>query len=170
MVNISEVAQREAVYDINRYISDQFYNLDPAILGQIDPFDVPFVPVQSDPQTDVPYIRYVTREAVDGDMWWMRRGSVSYAIYAYDVSHSARILNIIVDLLARGSDSAQELTLWRRSATTPAGNPYPQDYQFHSIEFVGGFNTEPTDEEAGAHVRFASFRYSYSPYGGTHIA
>lgn len=170
MVNLSEVSRRDAVYDINRYLSDQFYQFDPTILGQADQYDVPFVPTQSDPQTTVPYIRYITREAPNGGAWWMRQGTVSYAVFAYEVEHSARILNIMVDLIARGGESAVELMRWRAGATTFAGTPYPNNYIFHTIEFVGGYNTEPTDEEAGAHTRFATFRYSYSPTGGTSIA
>lgn len=170
MPNIQEVSRREAVYDINRYLSAQFYAYDPTILGQDDEFEGIFVPTQSQPQTTVPYVRYITREAPNGDMWYMRRGTVSYAIFAYEPDHSARILNIMVDLLGRGSESAVELMRWRTSATLWNGNAYPQDYRFHSLEFVGGYNTEPTEEEAGAHTRFATFRYTYSPYGGSSIA
>lgn len=169
MPNLDTVARRDAVYDVNRYLHDQFFEYDPTILGQSDRFDSPFVPVQGDPETSVPYIRYITREGVVGDAWWMRVATVSYAVYAYDVSHSAAIVNMMVDILSRGSDSAQELMAWRAGAETFSGSPYPNDYIFHNIEFLGGYNTEPTEEEAGAHVRFATFRYHYSPYGGTNI-
>lgn len=158
---MADVSRREAVYDINRYLTTRFTELDPTLFGE----DSPFWPIQSDPMTAVPYIRYVTRETIDGDNWWMRLATVSYAVYAYDVDKSAHILNVMVDLLGRGDESAGELMIWRNSITT-----YPQDYHFHSIEFLGGYNTEPTDEEAGAHIRFGTFRYQYSPYGGTSIA
>lgn len=160
MVNLEAVSRREAVYDINRYLSEQFNTLDATIFGG----DPPFWPTQSSPNTGVPYVRYITRETIDGDRWWSRIATVSYAIYSFDIDQSAHIVNIMVDLLGRGDESAQELMRWR------AGLQYPQDYLFHTIEFVGGHNTEPTDEEAGAHIRFASFRYQYSPYGGTNLA
>lgn len=173
MVNTSSVSSREAVYDINRYLSYRFYDLNPKLLNQTMGTRIPsspFWPIQSDPSTRVPYIRYIVRETADVSNWWLRLGTVSYAVYAHDVGRSAHIVNIMVDLLARGSDSASELMRWRQTAVTSSGTVYPQDYLFHSIEFLGGHNTEPTDEEAGAHVRFATFRYQYSPVGGTNIA
>lgn len=154
------------MYDINRYLTVRFTELDPTIFGE----NAPFWPAQSDPDTSVPYVRYITRETIDGTDWWMRLATVSYAIYAYDVDQSAHILNVMVDLLGRGDESAQELMMWRAGATTFSGAPYPQDYLFHSIEFIGGYNMEPAEEEAGAHVRFGTFRFRYSPYGGTSIA
>lgn len=163
MPNTSAVSRREAVYDINRYLHD-----DPVLRG-IFGDEPPFWPTQSEPQTTVPYVRYVTRETFDAGRWWMRQGNVSYAVYAYDLDTSAHVVNVMVDLLGRGDESAHELMEWRRGALTFAGNPYPQDYDFHAIEFVGGHNTENATEEAGAHIRFATFRFNYTPVGGTGI-
>lgn len=164
MPDTSVVPTREAIYDINRYLSE-----DPTLRGIFGP-DSPFWPTQSTPDTSVPYVRYITRETVDGDSWYMRMGTVSYAIYAFDISVSSHIMNVMIDLLGRGSDSAQELMDWRRTALTWDGNPYPQDYLFHTLDFIGGGNTEPAEEEAGAHIRIATFRYQYSPLRGTSIA
>lgn len=160
MPNPELVSNREAVYDINRYLTEQFYEVDATIFGE----DPPFWPAQSEPETRPPYVRYIARETVDGENWWMRQGTISYAVYAFNLMQSAHIVNIMIDLLARGDSSAQELMAWRQSL-----GGYPQDYDFHSIDFMGGHNTEPATEEAGAHIRFATFRYQYTPRGGTDI-
>lgn len=166
MVNMADVSRREAVYDINRYLATRIEEHDPAMFEN----QLPFWPTQSTPGIEVPYVLYVTRETVDGESWWMRIATVAYAVHSFDFDQSAHIVNLMVDLLGRGDESAQELMSWRAGAVGWDGGPYPNDYLFHTIEFMGGYNTEPADEEAGAHVRFATFRYRYSPQGGTSIA
>lgn len=156
MPNLTDIVERLGVYDINAYLRSHDEFMDKFSHG-----DDPFVPVQSQPEVQQPYIRYNTRTNVTSQ-WWIRSEQVAYAIYDSDISNSDGILLVMVELMHRQDESARDLNSWLKETGR-------DDFKFNYIEYTGGSNIEPAREEGGSLPRLATFRYEYSVRRGLGI-
>lgn len=120
-----------------------------------------FVPAAQQPETGYPYVRYNVRKTTDFPRRWVHNEFVVMELYAVDIEDSTELTNFLVSLTDRDTDSAQELQRWVRSQTGR-----PQDFQYHWLEFAGGGEILPPDEEGAAHGRSLSFAINYSPLSG----
>lgn len=149
----------EPIYDVIDWLRDDEDMQ--ALLGNTDVF----FPVQEDPKSGFPYVRYVATTSIDPDSFWMRIDTVSMALHFQDVTKSGQMMNILMDKLKAGDESALHLNRYLRSKRPG----YVTPFTFKHTQWVEGGHTEPTDERGGAHARMLSFRYSYTVATGIGI-
>lgn len=173
---MAEITNRLAFFDLRDWwLSDpKVYELleEPRLnKGQ---FADPFYPVSQQPEGGFPYARYTVSRTLNFPQWWMHVEQVGIDLYMMDVMDSSLVFNTFVDMASRGDESARELERWldKRNADRIAANedPIPRDFRFHSLEYMGGGDIVPADEEGGNHSRIMMFNISYSPIGGRDIA
>lgn len=160
---------REAVepaWDINGWIA-----ADPDWRGMMNRLrtdnnsDV-FYPVQQDPTGGFPYVRYSARIDVGANTHWMHTVQIAYAMYFSSVADSALAMNIIMDKVRLGDESATALNKWL------AGPEYTHTplFEFKALEWISGGHTDPTGESGGAHARLLTIGADYTPLVGSRIS
>lgn len=148
----------EPVYDINDWIASDPDWVDLlAGLREDDETDV-FYPVQQEPTGGFPYVRYSSANRVWANTHWMHTDEIHYAMYFSSVSDSARAMNIIMDKVKAGDISAYVLNRWLKNH-----GEHDIMFEYHTLEWMTGGSSQPTQERGGAHARLVSFNVSYSP-------
>jgi len=120
-----------------------------------------FVPAAQQPETGYPYARYNVRKTTDFPRRWRHTEFVVIEFYMDNIEDSSELVNFLVSLTDRDSDSARELQSW--VASQPGR---PTDFSYHYLEFAGGGEILPPDEEGAAHGRAVNFAINYSPLSG----
>lgn len=142
---------------IAQYVLD--FLLDDPVFADIVNWDgtgyKPVFPVQSQPESDAPYVVWTSRDRGIGTDWWMEETDVVMAFYDHDLENSLAATNRIKYLFRRKDDSARDLRVWAAANGLEA-------YDIHSVSYLGGGNAEETDQEGGTHMRMASISVSYS--------
>lgn len=127
-------------------------------------FADPFYPVSQQPEGDYPYARYTVSRTVNFPQWWIHTEQVGIDLYMMNIMDSTKVFNAFVDMASRGDESARDLHHWLQSQAEPT------DFEYHSIEYVGGGDISPGNEEGGHHSRIMMFNINYSPRTGRDIA
>jgi len=134
----------------------------------------PFYPVAQQPESGFPYIRYGIGRDVAPSQWWMRTEQVMLEIFMLDIVESNEVVNIMIDMAGRESDSATDLTNWlverNNELQEQEEPPVPIDYVYHSIKYMGSGEIEATEEEGGHHSVGLMFSIYLSPKNGRGIA
>lgn len=129
-----------------------------------DEWEYPFYPVSEQPESGFPQVRYTTAQEVHFPQWWIRTELLGLDIYMADIMDSTRLLNNLMDYSIDGAKAARELQRWIRNEGRS------EDFEYHSITWIGGGDIGAPEEEGGAHSRIANFAIQYSPLAGTRIA
>lgn len=159
---MDKTTTRLAVYDVNAWVA-------PFVREFVEPEGSQwptFWPVQSQPETPIPYIRYNTSTNT-ADVWWKRADTVSYGIYDGSIDNSDKIFTIMVDLMSREDASAYDLNMWLRNREEE--EDIDRQFQFYTFSYEGGGMIAPQGEEGGTYPRVFSFRYEYSVLKGRGI-
>jgi hypothetical protein len=145
----------EPVYQINDYIWSKSDFRDFFTTQQYKPI----FPVQTQPEAELPYLRYTTRTARDRPDWWMVTYDVTYAIYHDKIPESADISNWLDAEFRRQDESAYDLNRWIRINSEPL-------VKWHSSEVISMLSPEPPTQEGGRHSRLITIRFRYSDIEG----
>ncbi|MCA1799846.1 MAG: hypothetical protein LC650_00945 [Actinobacteria bacterium] len=133
-----------------------------------------FFPAAQQPGGGFPYVRYNIRKTNAYPQWWMATEYIVLEAYFEDIEDSTELVNILASLTGRGDTSARELQQWVSTATVIDSNggvvPRPNDFSYHWLEFAGGSEISPPDEEGATHGRNMSFVINYSHREGYGIA
>lgn len=152
---------KEIVWKINRWI---LANPEMRTLLDYDGTGIrPIFAAQTEPESDIPYLRYTHRIVPDADMWWMHSKEVTYAIFDIDADRSAYIQNVLIDMFQRQDESAAEFRRWL------ADNNDSADHEVHSIQVLSALSPDPVEQEGGRHSRYITIRIRYSPKTGKGI-
>jgi hypothetical protein len=166
-----EVTRRLAFYDLkdwwlsNERVQELLVNPRTGVFASD-----PFFPVAQQPEGGFPYVRYTVAREVGFPTWWMHTEMVGIDLYMSVILHSTEILNIFIDMAGRGDQSADDLNRWLEQRNQQLATPRPIDFEYHSIQFVGGGDIGASNEEGGAFSRIMMFNIDYSPRGGRNIA
>jgi hypothetical protein len=125
---------------------------------------VPIFPASSAPESKLPYLRYDVDRRLFTNKWWIHTEAVIIDIFTEDIEDANEILNLLIDYLSQGDESARELERWLQSQNRQ------KHFEFHSIEYFGGGEFEPPTEQGGKISRSATFLIHYSPLEGRLIA
>ena len=154
------------VWDVNQWIaSDPDWQRVVRAAGGADPNI--FYPVQQDPDAGIPYVRYTSTLYANASEYWWHQDEIMYALYFNNVMDSNRAMNIIFDMVSAGDLSGGALESWRREQAL--ADPSYDSFRYHSLEWIAGGSTQPTEERGGAHARLVTFRVWYSPLQGRHM-
>lgn len=135
-------------YDINDYL---FYSLFNGVLSH-KPFPVQTVPEAKNP----PYMTWVARERpIDGERYYWEMTDIVYVIYHTDHVASLNMFNQMKHKFKLGSASAKLIQEYAKTLNN-------MDFYYHSIEFRGGGNPEPADDEGTVHSRSATLAVAYT--------
>jgi hypothetical protein len=125
--------------------------------------DLFFYPISEPSETSPPHAIYEIRRAVDPNEWWMTNELVYMKIISFEVDQIFHALNIISDMAAKGSESADELNKWIVSEKRR------KDFEFHSIELFSSRDRQPPKERGGAYEYEIGLSISYSFLSGRSI-
>jgi hypothetical protein len=155
------VTRRLAFYDVRDWVTS-----DPRLsqLLNINGGIVPIFPAASNPESVLPYIRYDIDRSISTNKWWIHSEAVILDIFTEDVEDANEIVNIFIDYLSQGDDSARELERWILQEQKQ------KDFEFHSIEFFSGGEFQAPEEQGGKIARSIAFVLHYSPLQGRLIS
>lgn len=162
---MDEVTRRLAFYDLRDWWLSQ-----PRVRELLDaqrfdstPGATPFFPVAEQPESGFPYVRYTVARDIATSQWWMQDELVGIEIFMHNIEDANELLNILIGMTSQGSVSAQALQLW------VSGQARPEDFEYHSLTYVGGGDIGAPSEEGATYSRVATFSVSYSPLQGWNI-
>ena len=155
------VTRRLAFYDVRDWVIS-----DPRMseLLKINGGLVPIFPASSNPESQLPYIRYDIDRRISTNKWWIHTEAILLDIFSEDIEDANEIFNIFVDYLSQGDESARELERWILNEQKQ------KDFEFHSIEFFSGGEFEAPEEQGGKIARTVAFLIHYSPIQGRLIS
>lgn len=122
----------------------------------------PIVPSNMEPEFtefNKPFLVYGYSEDTTPDLYAMRSGSLSYAVWSTSVGEVNNILNVIRAGMERRDESAREVTKWTEAN---GGNTAGSGIRFDDIYI--GYLEGPTPEETegGRQAGIITLRYQYT--------
>jgi hypothetical protein len=174
---MAQVTRRSAFYDVRDWwlsharIAELLGVPHPEPVNPLDPppppepeKPVPFFPVAQMPESQFPFVRYYISRVVPVERWWMHQDTVGLDIYMKNLDDSLELMNMLIDISGKGDRSVRELNIWLGNQTER-----PSDFLFHSMQYLGGGDAQPSNEEGGIPPRTLMFRIDYSPKAGEGI-
>jgi len=151
-----------AVWDVNRWLRE---DADIKRLMNIPRQNgiVPFFPIQQEPESRIPFFRYIVRTNTDSEMWFMRTDTIIYILHDNNLERATRINNVMIEMLSRLDESAQELNNFLDSQQTKS------EFIFHTCSLLGSLNPEPAGQEAGIVQKVTTFNVQYMLKNGRGI-
>lgn len=150
------ISNLSPVVVVNRFIVQH-----PQIQTYLGSDDSRFYPMQSEPESEPPYITYHFTSDVNSPVqWWKHEDEIRYNIFAQDVMVLDHIGRIIRNMLGRSDNSGRELNVIQKQEWGQV------DYKFYYVQFMGQVDPEPTDEEGGVRRKTVLIKICYSPTSG----
>lgn len=121
------------------------------------PSVVPFFPIQAQPESQVPFFRYVTRGNAHDTMWWLRTDAVSYVLHDDNIERATGINYALTEALGRLDDSAHEVNTYFE---LPGKH---SDFFFHYCKYNATLTPEAPTQESGRVQFVTAVDVSYTP-------
>lgn len=119
---------------------------------------VPIVPANMEPEFTAynkPFLVYGFSEDTSADLFALRAGSLSYAVWSTSVGEINTLLNVIRSALERRDDTAREVNNYTSRIPTFAG------IRFGSIHIGYLEGPSPEESEGGRQAGIITIRYDY---------
>lgn len=151
-------SNRHPVYLLNKYVWEVLklnFGLDEDMYGGL----TPIVPANMEPELTAfnkPFLVYGYSEDMTPDVYAMRGGSLSYAVWSASVGEVNTILNTIRAAMEQHDDTARRVNAW---TTSLGGNNIGIRFGDIHIGYLEG--PSPEESESGRHAGIITIRYQY---------
>lgn len=149
--------QVNAVHIINRYVFDILR--DNVGIARADyGGKTPIIPSQQVPeinQYNKPFLVYGFSEAATGEIYFVRDGTVAYAVYAVEDRDIVKILNVLTEVFSRQDDAARDLNNYK------GANSAFKDTIFMYLNVAMVEGPSPADMEGGRQSGIITINYCY---------